>query len=1035
MSCKLVLRAPNGEQSLLFKDLVKFHGTDTDAAIESYYTTKSPQFISLNPSLTRDANGEYKLSDLVTEEDNKLAETKAVNPTLPVDVEFVKKFKEFIPEIEITMSKHLERLENSKHKDKSSVIAMQEFVANMKTGQYRTALSEFFGKAKSELNRSLSIINNEISKADSNYSTISFMRNYANSYDMIAEAQMILSENQHLFAEPDVLIQAAQEATATLNLIQKKYMDVTFDQVASKLASVDSTTTKEEFIELLKHAPRDVSLTETWLAYVGDSSDRVLGAIAKVVKDSQRTISRANAETADKIAGLLKAVEEENPTSANRAENLYKDLLMVDSKGVLTGHVINPTSTIAEVSAYSRNKLAEIKKTKPALFEFYEFYESEMSKANSILPKSGRIGSRLPGILKSTFERASSGTMSERVNHIQDAVAKTFLASNLDAEKGQLVDASGKPVKQVPVFFNVAYDSLDFQKAYKKELSKYTKDGREATFEEKELVRHNATQTAESLFNKRVSYDMAGSMQAFLAMTTNYSEMSEIVNIVEGAKNIIATKERKYTKTSGGIPVVDSFLGANRAPIEVSGNETNAAKQIEHLLDSQVYGMSELDLGVLAGFDVRKLVKAVTGATTMTGLAMNFLAGTSNIITGSHNTFLESFAGEYFTKKNLTKTSKMYHGDLMNIMGDIGARTPSSLINLMERHYDFLQDFQKDARGVETGRKNKTRNLFRSSSLFMINNMGEHFLQVQGSMSVLDAQETYTKDGTKTGKSVLDAHSIKDGKLSIEDVYVKNSEGELVKYDTRAQNDIADRAGAIMRKLHGNYSKQNAAMMKKSAFGAAILQFRGWMYEGVVRRWGSSQHNVMLQGQSEGFYRSTLSFMKNILTETKSLQALMSGEQWAKMTPHQKANVKRTAAEAGTIVVVALAAALLAAAGKGLEDDLERDKSTLGQARLASYRFFVYQVYRFQTELNFFVNINEALKVAKSPTASISIIQKGYDLGGQLIMGPMDVYESGSKKGKNKAMVQASKLVPVVDQFMKLAPERMSDNIQWFNFK
>ena len=1034
MGCNLALKAPNGETSELFKDLVTYYGTDIDAAIDGYYISKSGDMRRSIDNIKFDKNKEPTIESLIGADQFLLAKADTMSEHLKEDAEFLKEFKEFLPTAKLKIEKHIERLKSLSNTELLSLQSMQEFSANFDNNLYKTAVQSLIVTSKAELSRVRNIVNKAKKDGTTKFSSIAFHYEYANSYDMLEPLQVMLEESPEMFDDAGAMQEMVQAALLDLAIVQKRYMEFAHEEVATKLASVDKTTSKKEFLEHLKNAPKDVDSMDMWLAYIGDVDDRVLGAVAKLVKDSQRNVSRAQAEYSNKLVELLENVEKENTSAKGKPEELFKEILAVDKNGQFTGYILNAFDTKASSYETNKAKLLKLAEEKPALFEFYTHYVEHMAELDALAPGSKKIGAKLPTILKSSFERMSEGSITERAEQLSDNIRKQIIASNLDTETGLMVDSNGKPVKQVPIFFQDRFDSIDFNKAYAAELKKL---GANPTEAQKNEAMEQARITAEELLPKRLSYDLAHSLQSYTAMMYNYHEMSQILPVLEGAKNIVSSAERKYTKTSGGKAVVDMFTGANKQAIVVSGNETNAAKLLEHLLDSQVYGIKEEDLGTLfnTNIDTRKLIKAMTLSSTMVNLAANVLAGSANIATGSHNTWMEAIAGEHFNSKNLITASGMYSKNITGIIADIGARTPTNLISQMDRYYDFLQDFDKDSHGVEASRATGFSRVARTSALFFMNNAGEHMLQIQGSMAAMEHIPTYDKSGAKIG-TVLSAHSQNSkGDLEIADVYIKDVNNKLVKYGTREQNDVADKIGAIMRKLHGNYSSAHAMMAKKNAFGAAMLQFRGWMYEGFMRRFQTKTYNTMMQQKNEGFYLSTMKAFKNITGELMRLEGTTRGETWKTMSSHEKANVRRTMVEASVMLITGIAGAILMSAGKGLDDELRDKDDFISQAKLASFKTLTYLTNRLYTETAFYTNPIELMKIAKSPVPGMSTVSKLVSLASQLAFAPTEEYSSGFREGDYKAVNKAMKLMPIVNQLTKLTSNGMDEQIKWFNLK
>jgi len=124
---------------------------------------------------------------------------------------------------------------------------------------------------------------------------------------------------------------------------------------------------------------------------------------------------------------------------------------------------------------------------------------------------------------------------------------------------------------------------------------------------------------------------------------------------------------------------------------------------------------------------------------------------------------------------------------------------------------------------------------------------------------------------------------------------------------------------------------------------------------------------------------------------------------YANLSKHEKANMRRLAAEIGMMGLM-----LLAYFAMGGFDE-EPDEDTL------LYRYYLR---RELSELSFYLNPVETFKLMKNPTASISIVERFMKILGQATS-PYERYEQGTNIGRLKLWVKTKKALPITAQTEK----------------
>jgi hypothetical protein len=175
-----------------------------------------------------------------------------------------------------------------------------------------------------------------------------------------------------------------------------------------------------------------------------------------------------------------------------------------------------------------------------------------------------------------------------------------------------------------------------------------------------------------------------------------------------------------------------------------------------------------------------------------------------------------------------------------------------------------------------------------------------------------------------------------------------------------------------------------------------------------------------MQQSMEGSYVTTAKFFSRLAKEMHGLQMAVAGEEWAALSPHEKANIKRTLAEVGTLISTIALASFAYSSWSDADDPDE--------ARF--WAFIAYQAYRLKAEMLFYSpKLDETMSLLRSPMASMSLAENTIKLTDQLFA-PFEVYERGPWKGHLKLERDIVQFVPIYKQWYKFRD--IEEQIQWF---
>ncbi len=200
------------------------------------------------------------------------------------------------------------------------------------------------------------------------------------------------------------------------------------------------------------------------------------------------------------------------------------------------------------------------------------------------------------------------------------------------------------------------------------------------------------------------------------------------------------------------------------------------------------------------------------------------------------------------------------------------------------------------------------------------------------------------------------------------------------------------------------------------------------------RRWDTEKVNEALGEFTEGSYITTGKFVRNLFKDFRTSRFAVLQENWKDMTRMERANIHRTLTEVVFLIsAIIMGGVFNAFRGEG-DDDEENGFLGFGERPEGEqwmWSFMAYQAVRLKTELLFFVQPMEAMRILRSPAATMSVFENTYKLM-QQVFTPFDRYEQGSWKGKPKISKTLNNFVPGLRQIYRL--KYVEDQISWFRY-
>lgn len=756
--------------------------------------------------------------------------------------------------------------------------------------------------------------------------------------------------------------------------------------------------------DLVKMADEDISFFDRWLDSMADSSDYALKIMDQAVKKSKE---QARFRTIDVMKQLQAATIKLEQAGIKNTDWMFER----DSKGNLSGNYISEINQalfkekVGEMfktlnEKYGKNPIGEnaekYKRERQAWFdanmeivngkkvprmsiygnkqyqrlnkaqkEYYDTVMNIKSQLDSYLPEKYTTLTNAVKIRKDLLERVkASNNVRSGVKQIWESIKDEFVRRTDDVDFGDratIKDFEGNEVQVLPIYFTKL------------------KEGEDAN---------------------DLSTDIVSTLTAYAAMVNDFDEMNKVIDVLELGRDLL--KERQVAQTQGGKPLIEKFKIIGRkveSKLTKEGEGTRFVERLNDFFNMQVYGKYMADEGTFGktNIDKGKVANFINKVTSMNNLALNVLSGISNLATGRIMMRIESLAGEFFNEKNTITADRIYGKALPAYLAEIGSRVKTSKLALWDELFNVMQEYEQDVREVNFDRKTWFSKMFGTSTLFFMNNAGEHWMQNRTSLALADAYKMKAPNGKIVSLwdamevVPIDKNNKKLGaKLQLKQGYKKADGSDFT------QDDIikfSRRSAAINQRMHGIYNKADRSAVQRLAIGRMGMMFRKWIKPSLNRRFKSASYNYDLDAWTEGYYRTSGRFLLQLARDLRETQFNIAAR-WNELTSTEKANIKRALIETGHFLAVMAIIGLI-------EWSDDKDRPWL-------VRMTEYQMRRLYTELGAMIPgksmISEGLKIIKSPAAGVNTIENILDL--TKLLNPWnytDEIQSGRYEGHSTA--------------------------------
>lgn len=505
-----------------------------------------------------------------------------------------------------------------------------------------------------------------------------------------------------------------------------------------------------------------------------------------------------------------------------------------------------------------------------------------------------------------------------------------------------------------------------------------------------------------------ISTDVVSSMILYSKMAINFKEMTKLAPNIEIMKEQLG--QAKYKKGN----------------VIKRGKDTNVYSMIETFIEMQMYGKmrekgKDIKIwGTNIKVNVSKIANTINSYVRANNLMFNLFSMLSGFFNGTINSVIEDLVGRYTTTTSKNLARKEYGLNLASAVSETKAITKKVKMNVMLEHFKVLSNFDKIFDNLD---KDKFLRYTREDVVYAGYGLGDYALKTHLALAVLFNYRYYNgkfykendyKKLNSTIKytdlvSVYDMYEVVDGKF-----VPKNEYKNII---TREVEDFLEYSiKTITTKADGVLSDLDRAKIHQSIWGQLAATHRGWLMDGIARRWKAKGVNYMTNEVEVGYHREFKDILVNTLFSAErihNIRELLAV--WDTLEDYQKEAVLRTmfemAAVAGLIVVSAII--------NGMADDDDDDNYALEFAAYLSNRVLLETAALSFTPTP--VPYTEVLTVLNSPVAGTKQIEVLQDLPDLL---DWRTVERGPYKGYPRAVKTVFKLLPgVKGAFMLRDPQ------------
>jgi hypothetical protein len=697
----------------------------------------------------------------------------------------------------------------------------------------------------------------------------------------------------------------------------------------------------------------------------------------------------------------------------------------------------------------------------PELLKFYDKMTNILSELEVYVPQAQKQNiayGGLPSVEKSLIEMYNEKGFQAGFEPIMEALVRSTQTSYTSDAKSELDVSTGKNKQslRIPLIKNPYEEVSDYKKFKRVEYLANT--GKEPTVEQLREFEEDAIDEIAS----RHSLDLGKVIKMYTSLVIGLKHKAKIEDYINN-NNTVLDSYREVKRRPDGSPQQLGTSGED-ALLEAKDSYITTKKMNQNYLNNVMYGDSRDEQGkgktvmtpsekarmkdlkdFQAKLDARKaageieneeyessshiinmqmsklgktLIYSKVGDSVMKGVQLkvmgwNLLGGISNLGFGWIANQIEAAGGKTITKKQLAEGYRI----AMLYKTEDGQKADNMVKNM-----DVLQESSYELQTSTTrGEANKK---VKPLEPFMVTKITEAINQKPLMIALAKNFKVTTNQGQMSLWETLDTKGKWKSELG------ERPDAEFKRYQLKLI--------ALIGRIHGNYDALSPMAGKRTIFGRAASQFRGWLPEAIASRFEDYRMDIIQDEEVKGRYRSVATmysnnskkdFASNLIKgflrqwtfgkafKDHDFSNLVDGEN---VRDIDAVNMRKFSME--LVIALNLNLFLLMIASMFAGDDDEP-----GEA----YNILFNQGTRMRTDLMLYVNPNEARNLIKDVIPAMSLVKDISDWNVAVFRALKgdDTIESGRNAGESRVWNATLKNFPITAkvQSIKSASEQVFD--------
>ena len=317
------------------------------------------------------------------------------------------------------------------------------------------------------------------------------------------------------------------------------------------------------------------------------------------------------------------------------------------------------------------------------------------------------------------------------------------------------------------------------------------------------------------------------------SMSEQYKLKMEIEADIKLIRDVIG--ESQVTRTEGGIPFISGYSKNLKDPtfVKIPGKDSNLYRKFNSMVENRMYSITQVSTSKFMGKDISQIANGVAGYSAHLALMLNILSAAPNLAQGKIQNFIEGVGKNTYTRADLRWAEATYWKEIKNGgLNDIGTTTNNSKLSMLLEKFNATGDFSVIKNAFED--QTKLRSLFKTGTLHGMNTVAEHYIQSTIMLATMKA------------------------------VKIKNAKGDYINNDGKVVSkkdamNLYDAYSIENGKLELNNKADHSSFTKNKFSKLGTLDHQNLIRKKIIDAHG--QYDTQLQSDIQRYWWGKLIFM------------------------------------------------------------------------------------------------------------------------------------------------------------------------------